>query len=200
VVCDLTYDDVTFPRRPIHRVVIGAKEAVLEGLEPWLCHDCGDCSIACPRQADPAESMRTLRRYLTGQYDATGLASRILRSRAWHLGSLAFVGALVLALLVAYHVYWAKLPVSVFAVTPMGVEHMFPKIVQFTWIVYALPALFVLFHAYRMQRLTMGRAGVPLRLYLAEAWTILVHLVTHKQMGVPGRGPGGAGACAGWLR
>lgn len=82
VVCDLTAGDVTFPRKPIHRVLIGAKDAVLEGLEPWLCHDCGDCSIACPRLADPAASMRTLRRYLTGQYDGTGLACRVLRSRA----------------------------------------------------------------------------------------------------------------------
>jgi heterodisulfide reductase subunit C/quinone-modifying oxidoreductase subunit QmoC len=126
--------------------------------------------------------MRTLRRYLTGQYDWSGLSSRILSSRAWHLGSLAFVATLVFALLVVYHLYWVGLPVADFATTSMGLEHMFPKILYFTWIVYALPALLVLSHAYRMQRLTMGRAGAPMRLYLAEAGTILVHMLTHKQM------------------
>jgi len=181
VVCDVAYGDVTFPRRSIHQVVLGLKDAVLESFEPWLCHDCGDCSITCPRQADPAASMRTLRRYLTGQYDGTGLGSRILRSRAWHLGSLAAVGALVLALLVFYHLSWAKLPLGIFA-TPLGVEHMFPKIAYFTWIVYALPALFMLAHVYRMQRLSMASSRVPMRHYLAEAWTILVEVVTQRQM------------------
>jgi len=182
VVCDLTYDDVTFPRRPIHRVVIGAKEAVLEGLEPWLCHDCGDCSVACPRHADPAESMRTLRRYLTGQYDGTGLASRILRSRAWHLGSLFAVGALVLALVVVYHLHWGALPLADFATTAMGMEHMFPMILYFTWIVYLLPALFLIGHAHRMHRFTMSTTHPALRHFLAEARTLFAHAVTHARM------------------
>ncbi len=154
----------------------------MEGLEPWLCHDCGDCSIACPREADPAQSMRTLRRFLTGKYDWTGLSSRILRSRAWHFASLAFVAALVFALLVAYHLHWVELPAREFATTPMGMEHMFPKILYFTWITYGLVGLFVLSHVFRMERLTMGKAGIPLRVYLTEAWISIVHLVTHKGM------------------
>lgn len=182
VVCDLTEGEVTFPRKPIHQVVLGLRESVNEGLEPWLCHDCGDCSLACPRQADPAASMRTLRRYLTGQYDWTGLSSRILHSRAWHLGSLAAVGATVLVLVLLYHLYWVKLPVADFASTSLGLDHMFPKIVYFTWITYGLVALFVLSHVFRMQRLTMGKSGAPLRLYLVEAWVTVLHMVTHRQM------------------
>ncbi len=182
VVCELASGDVTFPRKPIRHVVLGLREAVVEGLEPWLCHDCGDCSLTCPRQADPAEAMRTLRRYLTGQYDWTGLASRILRSRAWHFGSLAVVGSLVFALLLFYHLYWVGLPPSDFATTSMGLEHMFPKILYFTWIVYALPALVLLGHAWRMYRFTMGRARPSLRHFLAEARTLLVHMVSHRQI------------------
>jgi heterodisulfide reductase subunit C/quinone-modifying oxidoreductase subunit QmoC len=33
-----------------------------------------------------------------------------------------------------------------------------------------------------MERLTMRKAGVPLRLYLVEAWVSIVHLITHKGM------------------
>jgi ferredoxin len=182
VVCDLTYGDVTFPRRPIHRVVIGAKDAVLEGLEPWLCHDCGDCSLACPRQADPAESMRTLRRYLTGQYDGTGLASRILSSRAWHLGSLGAVGALVFALVVVYHLYWADLSLPDFVATAMPMDHMFPMILYFTWIAYLLPVVFLMAHAHRMRRFTMGGAHPALRHFLAEAGILIVQAVTQSRM------------------
>lgn len=182
VVCDLAIGDVTFPRRPIRRVVLGLRDGVLEGLEPWLCHDCGDCSLACPRQADPAESMRTLRRYLTGQYDWTGLSSRILRSRAWHLGSLLAVAALMLALIVVYHLYWGGLAFADFTATSMGLEHMFDKIVYFTWIVYGLPALVLLAHGCRMYRFTMGRARPPLRHFLAEARTLLVQVASQRQM------------------
>jgi ferredoxin len=182
VACDLTYGHVTFPRKPIHRVLLGLKEAVLGGLEPWLCHDCGDCSLVCPRQADPAESMRTLRLYLTAQYDATGLSSRILSSRAWHLGALFFVGALVLGLVAAYHLYWAELPAADFVSTSMGLEHMFDKILYFTWIVYALPALLLLAHVSRMYRFTLGGARPPLRHFLAELRTLLLHVVSHRQL------------------
>jgi len=182
IACELALGDVTFPRKPIRHVVLGLRDAVLEGLEPWLCHDCGDCTIACPRQADPAESMRTLRRYLTSQYDWTGLSSKNLRSRAWHVGSLVAVGVLVFALLLLYHLYWVKLPPSDLVTTSMGLEHMFPKILYFTWIVYALPVLVVLGHAWRMYRFTMGRAHPTLRHFLAEARTLLVHMVSHRQM------------------
>ena len=182
VVCDLSSGEVTFPRRPIHRVVLGAKDAVLEGLEPWLCHDCGDCSVACPRHADPAESMRTLRRYLTGQYDGTRLASRILRSRAWHVGSLVAVGALVFALVIFYHLYWAEMTVPDFVATGMGMEHMFPMILYFTWIVYALPVLFLVVHARRMHRFAMGGANAELRHFIAEARTLVVHTVAQSRI------------------
>ncbi len=182
VVCDLPYGSVTFPRRPIHRVLIGARDAVLEGLEPWLCHDCGDCSIACPRAADPAASMRTLRRYLTAQYDLTGLASHILRSRAWHLGSLGFVAALVLALVVAYHLYWADLSLPDFAATAMPMEHMFPMIRYFTWISYALPLVFLVAHVSRMYRFTMGSRPPAARHFAAEAKTLFVHAASARGM------------------
>ena len=182
VVCDLTDGDVTFPRKPIHRVVIGAEDAILQGLEPWLCHDCGGCSLACPRQADPQESMRTLRRYLTGRYDGTGLASRILSSRAWHVGALGAVAALVFALIVVYHLEWVKLPLGGFARTPLPSGHMFPKIVYFTWIAYALPVLFLIVHTHRMHRFAMGDAAPALRHYLAEAKTLFLQVVTQSRM------------------
>ncbi len=182
VVCDLAAGDVTFPRRSIHLVVLGLKGALLDGMEPWLCHDCGDCTVTCPRQADPAASMRTLRRYLTGQYDWTGLGSRVLRSRAWHFGLLGAVAAVVFALLVLYHIYWAELSLGDFATTPMGMEHMFPKILYFTWIVYALAAFVLLVHGWRMYRFAIARSRPPLRHFIAEARTLFVHAATQAQM------------------
>ncbi|MFQ6112874.1 MAG: 4Fe-4S dicluster domain-containing protein, partial [bacterium] len=77
VVCDLTNSSASFPRRIIRYALLGLRKPLQSSLEPWICHDCGDCSTACPRETEPAEAMMTLRRYLTAQYDWTGLSSKM---------------------------------------------------------------------------------------------------------------------------
>ncbi len=50
-------------------------------LEPWLCYYCGQCSEQCPREADPGETMMSLRRWLIARYDFTGIAGQFFKSR-----------------------------------------------------------------------------------------------------------------------
>ena len=76
--------------------------------------------------------MKTLRRYLTAQYDWTGLSRRICRSPKWEIAALSSVAALVLALIILYHLYVVHLEISVFGSTAMGLEHMFGRITYFT--------------------------------------------------------------------
>ena len=68
--CDLAGDHVSFPRRSTRHVLMGLRQVLNEGLDPWICHDCGDCSTVCPRQTEPREAMMTLGvtwlRYMTG--------------------------------------------------------------------------------------------------------------------------------------
>lgn len=181
--CELVTDSATFPRRIIRYALLGLRGPLIESLEPWICHDCGDCSLACPRQAEPRISMMTIRRFLTAQYDWTGLASKILRSRAWHIGSLASVGAVVLGLILLYHLWWAGMPLSDFSTTPLGMEHMFPTITYFTLTVIFLPLFLLFSRAFRIWRLTMRREGhIPLFAYAAEAWTYVHHSATHSLM------------------
>ncbi len=185
IVCDLATASASFPRRTMQSVVLGLKDSVLQGLDPWLCHDCGDCSDTCPREAKPRESMMTLRRYLTAQYQWMGLSSRIYRSAAWEIGALSFVAALVLLLIVLYHLYVVRLAPSAFTTMSMGMEHMFSRITYFTLAVFLIPALIITFHAARMFVLTMRcgpNAAIPLKFYLAEAKTIFLQMVTHKQI------------------
>jgi quinone-modifying oxidoreductase, subunit QmoC len=91
IVCDLAAGSASFPRRAMQSVVLGLKDSVRQSLDPWLCHDCGDCSVTCPREAKPRESMATLRRYLMAQYDWTGLSRRICRSPAWEIAALSIL-------------------------------------------------------------------------------------------------------------
>jgi len=185
VSCELVAGTVSFPRRPLQYALVGLRDRLCRSLEPWLCHDCGDCSLACPRQAEPRESMATLRRYLVSQYDWTGLSARILRSKAWEIGSLSFVGILVLLLIVFYHQYVVGMPVSDFASVPMPLEHMFGLITYCTLVVVLLPALLLASHAFRMWWFAMYRgaeAKIPPSAYLAQAWTFVLHSVTHRKM------------------
>ena len=185
ITCDLSGDSASFPRRPIQFALIGLKDIVHGSLEPWLCHDCGDCSTKCPQQAEPRESLGTLRRYLIAQYDWTGLSAKIMRSRAWAAGSLVFTGLLFLLLAVLYHSRVVGLSLAELTGTPMKMDHMFGTITWFTLVVIILPFLILLSHAFRMYKFTIGRKGdapIPLSLFLSEGKTFLLHLFTQTGM------------------
>ena len=122
--CDPAGDQASFPWRSTRHVIMCLRQVLNEGLDPWICCDCGDCSTVCPRQTEPREAMMTLRRYLASVYDWTGIASKINRSKVWHIGSLLFVAVFVLLLIISYHLYVVKMPFSDFASTSMGLEHM----------------------------------------------------------------------------
>lgn len=185
VVCELSTDNAPFPRRPIRRVLLGLKKEVKGSLEPWLCHDCGDCTRACPREADPRESMATLRRYLTAQYDLTRLTGKVLRSRLWEITALIVAGLMVFGLVLLYHLYHVELEAADFISMPMGLEHMFDTIIYFTIAVYAIPLVILLLNVAHMHRLTMRRNGTlrpRVHHYLLELWRIAVHLVSQPRM------------------
>ncbi len=189
VSCDLAKDDASFPRRPLQYAVVGLKGRLEAGLEPWLCYDCGDCSRTCPQQAEPRESMATLRRYLASRYDWTGLSSRIYRSRAWAIGSLVFAGSVALLLILFYHLYVVGMPVSDFAarspVLEQGLEHQFPTMIYFTLVVVLLPVLVLAANAWRMHRLAIRPGeggGIPLSVYLSGLKSMVLDAVSQRRM------------------
>ncbi len=180
--CVLVTDYASFPRRSLRYVLLGARAPLVASLEPWICHDCGDCSLVCPRQAEPRISMATLRRFLTAQYDWTGLSAKLLRSRAWYVGTLAVTALMTLGLILWYHLSYVGLPFRDFATTPFGLSHMFPLMTHYTRVVMLVPLVVLFTHAFRMWWLTMHRGAgdrVPLGVYAREAWSYLAHSVTH---------------------
>jgi ferredoxin len=182
--CELVSDFASFPRKSIRYSLLGLRAPLLANLEPWICHDCGDCSIICPRQAEPRISMATLRRFLSGQYERTGMASKLLTSRAWYFGSLASAAVLVVLLILCYHLWYVGLSFSGLA-TPLGMEHMFPIMTYYTLTVMLLPVLLLLSRVFRVWRLTMGgeqQPSIPFSVYVDEAWTYLYQSVTHSLM------------------
>ena len=183
--CDLVDDVVSFPRRSIRYVLLGLREPLRQSLEPWICHDCGDCSIVCPRQAEPRISMITVRRFLSAQYDWTGIAAKLLQSTAWYIGSLLCVAIVTVLLILGYHLWYVAMPFRTFATTPYPLEHMFPIITYYTLTVMLVPLLLLFSRVFRIWHLTMaseGREKAPISLYIVEAWVYIYQSLTDSMM------------------
>ncbi len=173
--CPLSGQENTFPRKIYRYLQLGLKDKLLEAPEPWLCYYCGDCNIDCPRGAEPSETMMATRRWLTTQYDWTGLAKRFYLSEAWELGALGAVALLVVLLFVFFHgpIVTDRVAVNTFA--PV----MWIEIGDL--VMAAILSTFLLSNAFRMARLILNGTRVPLSLWVTEAKTFVVHFLTQQR-------------------
>lgn len=170
VVCELTTESGSFPRRPLLYARMGAKELVRGSLEPWLCYYCGDCSTTCPRQTEPAESMMTLRRYLMGQYDWTGFARRFFKSNAWLISAFITVGLAMLTLIILFFYPHHLLEYG----------HLFELIVVFAVAILVLIPNFLRMFWFVSRENNIKK--LPLLVYFTEFIKMVADVITHKQL------------------
>lgn len=95
-VCSLSSPDNSFPREMVRLSALGLEDELKQSLKPWECYYCGECTTQCPQTANPGELMMSLRRWLTAQYDWTGLSGLLYRSLAFTIAALLLVAAGVL--------------------------------------------------------------------------------------------------------
>jgi quinone-modifying oxidoreductase subunit QmoC len=176
-ICPLASDEYNFPRDVIRRVQIGQREHMQEQLDPWLCYYCGDCSATCPKGAEPGETMMAARRWLTGQYEWTGLARKFYTSLTWELGSILLVGLLVVWIIAMFHGPLVTDRVELNTFAPIHIVHLAD------WIMAGALVFFIATNVLRMYWLTMRKSGqqIPLKLYFTEAWQLILHAVTQKR-------------------
>jgi len=173
--CPLSQGNNPFPRKIYRYLQLGLKDRLLASTEPWLCYYCGECNTNCPRGAEPAETMMAVRRWLTIQYDWTGLARKFYLSKAWEFGALGAVALFVILLFVFFHGPMITEYVSVNTFAPVFWVEVGDLALA------GVLSLFLLSNALRMYRYIMNGTKVPFRLYLTEAKAFILHFATQKK-------------------
>ena len=173
--CPLSSGTNSFPRKIYRYLQLGLKDKLLKSPAPWLCYYCGDCNTDCPRGAEPAETMMATRRWLTAQYDWTGLARRFYLSEVWEIGALIAVALGVIVLFCLFHGPVITERVSVNSFAPV----MWIEIGDLTMA--AILSAFLLSNAFRMYRFIMSDTKVPFWLYLTEAKAFVLNFLTQKR-------------------
>jgi ferredoxin len=199
-VCALSTEQYGFPRKQMLLAQWGMKDKLMEDPGPWLCYYCGDCTKVCPRQANPAETMMAMRRYLTTQYDWTGLSRRMYSSGFWEVGVLALVSAVVILLFTLPHNFGFGLlahsgPAALTTVmldrfAPIEIAHRADQLLALVL------GLFLFSNAARMFfHLTRGR-NVPASLYFTYLPVFALHGLTQIRW----KSCNGGGTIKNWLR
>ena len=167
--CSLSTTENSFPREMIRYSTLGLEDEIKASLKPWLCYYCGECSTQCPRQANPAELMMSLRRWLTSKYDWTGLSGLMYKSLTLSLSAfvLIFVGVMVFADTVGFELekmvrighYFEMI-----AIAAVGVVILLPNIIRMWWFTTGKP-----------------KTKVPLINYLKATRELIVNMFTQKR-------------------
>jgi len=182
--CPLTSNEHPFPRNMIRLAQLGLRDEIMASTDPWLCYYCGDCVTTCPKEAEPGETMMALRRWLTAQYEPTGVSAKLYRSETAVYQTVLRIALTVLAAFVVYHII-------------TGFHNIVTDSVQLNAFAPALLvwALVLVHGAYLFWRMISGvlnmarrvlapltsQVHIPARLYLETLSVFVVNFFTQKR-------------------
>lgn len=188
-ICSLSTEKTPFPRTNIRYLQLGLEDQILQNLDPWLCYYCGECTETCPRDANPAEAMMTVRRWLIAKYDSSGHGAKLYTSSKAVWLAIIRYSLIPLVLLIIGHVLGA-LGVSGFERLGIVTDHVelntfAPAI--WVWIVVLIDFVILAYRLFsnllNMHQLVMkpDKNKIPLSVYLSELKTLATHAFTQKR-------------------
>ncbi len=66
--CDISPDVAPFPRKELAWATWGMKDRLMKDPDIWLCYQCNDCTMRCPRGARPGEVLALIRQECVKHY------------------------------------------------------------------------------------------------------------------------------------
>jgi ferredoxin len=183
-VCQLSTEGNGFPRKQMLLVQWGLKDRLLEDPAPWLCFYCGDCSKNCPRKSNPGETMMALRRYLTSQYDWTGISCLMYSSIFWEIGILLILAsAIIFAFTIPNNFGFGLLSHSNPAAMKSVMLEKFAPIGMVDWgdrIMAGLLGVLLLSNVARMFSGLIKGQKIPFYLYITQIPYLIIQGLTQK--------------------
>lgn len=76
-VCDLSEGNTAFPRIQMQYAKLGLLDRIKADPAIWICHQCNDCSVHCPRDARPGDVMAGMRALLISENSVFRTAGRL---------------------------------------------------------------------------------------------------------------------------
>lgn len=179
-VCPHADEVYKFPRKSMRSLQMGLERKIETSLEPWLCYYCGQCSQQCPREADPGETMMSLRRWLISRYDFTGIAARFFKSKTTEILAVIITAILTGVFLLYYGFSGGSINIydGEGAFLPSTFIHKFDLSIGL------VVAVFLVINAFRMWYFTMIKGtpfNVPWWLYVVEFYQLPWHFFTQKR-------------------
>jgi quinone-modifying oxidoreductase subunit QmoC len=110
-VCDLAGPEAAFPRRQVLWAQWGLVDRLMASPGIWLCHQCNDCTVRCPRDARPGDALQTIRALMIEKMGSPRFMARVV----------AKAGSTWPLLLGVPLLFWA---VYIYAVTGFAVPRM----------------------------------------------------------------------------
>ena len=79
VACPISPDTKPFPRKEMIAASWGLKDKLVGNADIWLCHNCGDCSTRCLREAKPGYVLAAVRAYTIEDYAQPKVLARAMK-------------------------------------------------------------------------------------------------------------------------
>ena len=166
------------PRRSMHALQLGLEDKLKSNVEPWLCYYCGECSEQCPKEAEPGETMMSMRRWLTSKYDFSGLSGLFYRSPMWEV-----IAIVLAAILTAIgFTLFGILHGGSFSVYD-GENAFLPShyVHRFDWGMAIVLVILLGINVVRMWRNVMGGSGAGIGSYFAALPQLPYHFFTQAK-------------------
>jgi ferredoxin len=159
---------------------MGLERKLETSLEPWLCFYCGQCSEQCPREAEPGETMMSLRRWLTSRYDVTGISKLFYRYPKVEIGAMIGLALLTGAGFLAWG--FSQGDISIYDGEGAFLDSHYVHL--FDWGMAAVLTALIASNSLRMWWLTVVKGSpvpVPIASYFKHAWRHPWQFLTQKR-------------------